>query len=306
MLSTFFDRLKAGLQRTRNTLLGRVQGTPEELEAALLGADVGLPATQYLIEQLRRKSGDRIALLKGEIIALLSQVPWDSPRFPVSPGKGPGTGDRGKTVTVPSKPYVVMLVGVNGSGKTTTAGKLAHIYRRQGRSVLVAASDTYRDAAAPQLQVWVERAGVEIVYSERGQDAAAVAFDAVAKARARNTDIVLVDTAGRLHTRKELMAEARKIKRVIAKALPGAPHEMLLVLDATVGQNGIIQAQRFDADLGLTGVIVTKLDGTAKGGVLIPIALELKLPIRYVGVGENLEDLDEFSVTEFTQALLGE
>jgi fused signal recognition particle receptor len=177
--------------------------------------------------------------------------------------------------------------------------------RRQGRSVIVAASDTYRDAAAPQLQVWAERAGVEIVFSERGQDAAAVAFDAVGRAQARSADVVLVDTAGRLHTRRDLMDEAMKIKRVLSKVRAGAPDEIWLVLDATVGQNGIAQARSFDAELGLTGLIVTKLDGTAKGGVLIPIARELRLPIRYVGVGEELDDLQPFSAREFTEALLG-
>jgi fused signal recognition particle receptor len=198
-----------------------------------------------------------------------------------------------------------MIVGVNGSGKTTTVGKLANVLRGAGKSVVVAASDTYRDAAAPQLQVWAERAGVEIVFSEQGQDAAAVAFDAVVKARARQADVVLVDTAGRLHTRRDLMEEVRKIKRVLGKVRDGAPDEIWLVLDATVGQNGIVQARSFERELGLTGLIITKLDGTAKGGVLIPIALELNLPIRYVGVGEDLEDLQPFNAREFAEALLG-
>jgi fused signal recognition particle receptor len=199
-----------------------------------------------------------------------------------------------------------MVVGVNGSGKTTTVGKLAYLYRRQGKSVIVAASDTYRDAAAPQLQVWTERAGVEIVYSERGQDAAAVAFDAITRARSQNADLVLVDTAGRLHTRRDLMDEVKKIKRVIGKVREDAPDEIWLVLDATVGQNGIAQARTFNAELELTGIIVTKLDGTAKGGVLIPIVDELKLPIRYIGIGEELEDLQPFSAREFVQALFSE
>jgi fused signal recognition particle receptor len=281
----FLARLRAGLKRTRAALLGRLQGSPAELEAALLSADVGVRGTQYLIERIRAlPAGNRIEVLEREVVALLKGTP--RPIGQVRPA-----------------PELIMIVGVNGSGKTTTIGKLAHRFRRQGRSVLVAASDTYRDAAAPQLKIWTERAGVEIVYSERGQDAAAVAFDGIARARARGIDLVLIDTAGRLHTRRDLMDEVRKIKRVIRKAQPGAPDEIWLVLDATVGQNGIVQARSFDTELGLTGLIVTKLDGTAKGGVLIPIALELKLPIRYIGVGEELEDLQEFSAEEFARAL---
>jgi len=270
-------------------LLGRLQGPAEDLEAALLAADVGVKATQYLLDRLPARGEDRLPALRAEVVKLLS---------PATAGGHPPDRDR--------RPEVIMIVGVNGSGKTTTVGKLAQRLRRQGRSVLVAASDTYRDAAAPQLQIWAERAGVEIVYSERGQDAAAVAFDAIARARAQGAELVLIDTAGRLHTRKDLMAEVKKIKRVVNKARPGAPDEILLVLDATVGQNGIIQARAFDAELGLTGLIVTKLDGTAKGGVLLPIALELHLPIRYVGVGEGLDDLDEFSAEDFARALLDE
>lgn len=284
----FFERLKAGLRRTRELLLGRLNGTPEDLETALLSADVGISATQYLLDRLNRQKGERRTLLKQELIALLQ-----------------GTTTSLLPTELPARPYIIMVVGVNGSGKTTTVGKLAYRYRQQGRTLLVAASDTYRDAAAPQLRIWTERAGVEIVYSERGQDAAAVAFDAISRARAKGLDMVLVDTAGRLHTRKDLMEEVKKIRRVITKTRSGAPDEILLVLDATVGQNGIIQARQFHTELGLTGLVVTKLDGTARAGVLIPIVRELGLPIRYIGVGEGLEDLDEFSAPEFVEALLG-
>jgi fused signal recognition particle receptor len=284
---SLFDRLKAGLARTRDVLFRGLRGTPEDIEAALLAADVGVKGTQYLLDAIRTRGGDPLEALKQEMVKLLGTTP----QFPT--GKSGGC------------PLVIMIVGVNGSGKTTTVGKLANVLRGAGKSVVVAASDTYRDAAAPQLQVWAERAGVEIVFSEQGQDAAAVAFDAVVKARARQADVVLVDTAGRLHTRRDLMEEVRKIKRVLCKVRDGAPDEIWLVLDATVGQNGIVQARSFERELGLTGLIITKLDGTAKGGVLIPIALELNLPIRYVGVGEDLEDLQPFNAREFAEALLG-
>jgi fused signal recognition particle receptor len=196
-----------------------------------------------------------------------------------------------------------MVVGVNGSGKTTTVGKLCRYFEDQGRRVLVAAADTYRDAAAEQLRAWAQRAGVEIVFSEQGQDAAAVVFDAIGRAQAKGFDLVLIDTAGRLHTRKDLMAELAKIKRVCAKVKPGAPDEIWLVLDATVGQNGVRQALTFHEQLGLTGIIMAKLDGTAKGGVLIPIALEVSVPIVFVGIGETQDDLAPFDPQVFARAL---
>jgi fused signal recognition particle receptor len=306
------ERLKAGLKRTRDLFLGRLRGTPEELETALLSADVGVKATEYLMDRLRQKSGDPAVILQEEVRALLNPLTAHRSPLTAEAGKPPADGRLPSAVSrdaprgAEGTPKVLMIVGVNGSGKTTTVGKLAALYKRQGRKVLVAASDTYRDAAAPQLQIWADRAKVDIVYSERGQDAAAVAFDAINRARAQGIELVLIDTAGRLHTRKDLMAEASKIKRVVAKVCPGAPDEIWLVLDATVGQNGIVQARSFDAELGLTGLIVTKLDGTAKGGVLIPIALELGLPIRYIGVGEGLDDLDEFSADEFARAMFSD
>jgi len=247
-----------------------------------LEADVGVKATTYLIEKIKGES-DKIEILKKEITLLLSH----------------------ETKTrVLEEPVIIMIVGVNGSGKTTTVGKLAYHLKKQGKDVLIAASDTYRDAAALQLKIWADRAQVEIVTSERGQDAAAIAFDAIKKAYAKELSAVLVDTAGRLHTRKDLMEEVKKIRRTIAKLKPEAPDEVWLVLDATVGQNGIVQAKIFHQELGLTGIIVTKLDGTAKGGVIIPITSELNLPIKYLGVGEGLEDLEEFSAEAFAAGLV--
>jgi len=203
-------------------------------------------------------------------------------------------------------PHVVLIVGVNGTGKTTTVGKLANLYRTEGRSVLVCAADTFRAAAVEQLAVWTERAGVDLIRAQPGADPAAVAFDAVSSAKARRRDVVLVDTAGRLHTRTNLMAELDKIRRVVAREVDGAPHEVLLVLDATVGQNGLVQAREFLQASGATGIVLTKLDGTAKGGVAIAIAHELRLPIRYVGVGEALEDLAPFDADAYVDALFVE
>lgn len=286
---SIFGRFGAGLAKLRQNLsrtrqlfrsLLTADGT-EEMEEALLAADVGVRATELLISRVRRAGADRRQVLEEEIARIVGQT----------------------REMASGSPMVVMVVGVNGSGKTTTVGKLCHHLTGQGNRVVVAAADTYRDAAAEQLRVWAGRAGVEMVFSQQGQDAAAVAFDAIVKAQKTGMDVVIVDTAGRLHTRKDLMAEAAKIKRVCGKARPGAPDEVWLVLDATVGQNGIRQAQAFNEQLGLTGLIITKLDGTAKGGVLIPIALELGLPIRFVGTGEGLADIETFAPQEFARAL---
>lgn len=285
-------RLAAGLARTR-TVFRRLLGTdnPEELEELLLGADVGVRATELLLESIRRAGGDRRAALETEISRILAPPDLPTSHVPAGP--------------LPS-PQVVMIVGVNGSGKTTTTGKLCHLMRQAGKRVVLAAADTYRDAAAEQLAVWADRAGVEFVGSRQGQDAAAVAFDAVSRALSRGDDLVIIDTAGRLHTRTDLMQEVVKIKRVLGRVRPGAPDETLLVLDATVGQNGLRQAQAFHEQLGLTGLVVTKLDGTARAGVLIAVALELGLPIRYVGTGETLADLEPFDPAAFARALFEE
>ncbi|MEO0020534.1 MAG: signal recognition particle-docking protein FtsY [candidate division WOR-3 bacterium] len=257
----------------------------DDLEAALLSADVGVKATQLLLAAVRRAPNHPREALKEEIVTLLSSTVKAQP-LPLE------------------KPTVIMVVGVNGSGKTTTVGKLSHYYSQMGKRVVVAASDTYRDAAADQLGIWAERAGVEVIRSQKGQDAAAVAFDAVTRAVQQGFDIVLIDTAGRLHTRKDLMAEAEKIKRVCGKVKSGAPDEVWLVLDATVGQNGIRQAQIFNQELGLTGLIITKLDGTAKGGVLVPVIMDLGLPVRFIGTGEGIEDLEPFDPETYARALI--
>ena len=280
-----FTKLASGLAKTRQVFQRLlVAANTEELEEALLAADVGVKATEILVEKVRRATGDRREVLETEIARLLSpKSKVESPKL--------------------QAPLVVMIVGVNGSGKTTTVGKLCHLFADQGQHVVVAASDTYRDAAAEQLGIWAKRAGVEIVSSVQGQDAAAVAFDTIQKAVQKNIDVVLVDTAGRLHTRKDLMDEAVKIKRVCAKVKPGAPDEVWLVLDATVGQNGLRQAAAFNEQLGLTGLVVTKLDGTAKGGVLIPIVMELGVAVRFTGTGEGLDDIEPFDPLAYAKAL---
>jgi len=258
--------------------------TFDALEDALLTADVGLAATERIIEAVRAdREGAILDRVRRVILRILSDV---------SPAPG-----------ITTRPHVILIVGVNGTGKTTTVGKLARHYTTEGRSVVVAAADTFRAAAIEQLAVWTERAGVDLVRAKSGTDPAAIAFDAVSAARARGRDLVLVDTAGRLHTRTNLMAELDKIRRVVGREVPGAPHEVLLVLDATVGQNGLVQAREFMAASGANGIVLTKLDGTAKGGVAITIAHELKLPIRYVGVGEGIEDLLAFDAAAYVDAL---
>jgi fused signal recognition particle receptor len=284
-LSGIGRRLRQGLAKTRQAF-ARLLVTQDnsEIEELLLAGDVGVKASTVLAEKVKHAGPDRRRVLEQEIAGML--MPGAGPREPAS-----------------ARPQVIMIVGVNGSGKTTTVGKLCHRFSRQGKKVVVAAADTYRDAASEQLGIWAERAGVEIVSSAKGQDAAAVAFDAISRAAKRDMDLVLVDTAGRLHTRTDLMAEAEKIKRVCGKVREGAPDETWLVLDATVGQNGLRQARAFDERLGLSGLIVAKLDGTAKGGVLVPIVMELGLPVRFVGTGEGLEDIEPFEPAAFARAL---
>ncbi|MGB9742773.1 MAG: signal recognition particle-docking protein FtsY [candidate division WOR-3 bacterium] len=279
--------LRETLARTRQLFSRLISGPAvnlEELEAALLSADVGTSAARHLLNAARRNASDPKTALEQEIANLLRS----GTRPPTAP---------------PAPPEVIMIVGVNGSGKTTTVGKLSHYYAGQGKRVIVAAADTYRDAAAEQLNIWAERAGVEIVHSHQGQDAGAVAFDTITRAIQHRFDIVLVDTAGRLHTRQDLMAEVEKIKRVCARVKPGAPEEIWLVLDATVGQNGIRQAQTFHERLGLTGIIITKLDGTARGGIIIPVVMELKLPVLFIGTGEGINDLEPFNPDRYARAL---
>jgi fused signal recognition particle receptor len=295
------ERLKQGLARTRSQLGGQLsalfgggkidEAVYEELETILLTADVGVGATQALLEQVRgrvKRDGlsdttqlrEALQLAMLELLAPLAQ-PLD-------------TGS--------ASPFVIMLAGVNGAGKTTTIGKLAWQLQAEGKSVLIAAGDTFRAAAREQLQAWGERNNVHVVAQESG-DAAAVIFDAVNSARARGIDVVLADTAGRLPTQLNLMEEIKKVKRVIDKALPGAPHEVLLVLDANTGQNAVTQVKAFDDALKVSGLVLTKLDGTAKGGVIAAIAKERPIPVRYIGIGEQIDDLRPFDAQEFVEAL---
>ena len=299
-------RLKAGLARTREVLNTPVselftrrkvdEALYEELEAALLQADCGVPATQALLATLRRQNiadGEELkAALKRALTDLLSPLEkkWDVSR---------------------AKPFVVMIAGVNGSGKTTSIGKIAKWLQDQGKSLLLAAGDTFRAAAREQLVIWGERNGVPVISQQSG-DAGAVVFDALSAARARGIDVVIADTAGRLPTQLHLMEEIRKVKRVAAKALPEAPHEVILVLDANTGQNALAQVKAFDDALGLTGLVVTKLDGTAKGGMLCAIAharsvaaRERPIPVLFIGVGEGIDDLRPFVARDFAEALIG-
>ncbi|TDI31923.1 MAG: signal recognition particle-docking protein FtsY [Acidobacteria bacterium] len=296
-----FGRLLLGLSRTRTEMVARIRrlaggGRPlddeklEEIEEILLGADCGLSITQAVIEAIRSGAAAGGAGTATDVLELLRRELLAS--FP--PAREIPRG----------RPHVILLVGVNGSGKTTTAGKLARRYVEEGQRVVLAAADTYRAAAVEQLAVWAQRAGVEMVAQKEGADPAAVVVDGLRAARARNADILLADTAGRMHTRESLMRELGKIGRVAGCEVEGAPHEVLLVMDACTGQNGLILAQRFNAALPVTGLVVTKLDGTARGGIAVALSRELKLPIRYVGVGEEAEDLLEFSPREFVDGLL--
>ena len=305
-----FDKLKQGLQKTSQQLKDRLDrldemvglagpsgapapqidvDTAEQLEELLLMADVGVAASGEIVEAVRKRQrrGESLReLVKEEMLRILET----SATTPQSTGQ----------------PHVVLIVGVNGVGKTTTIGKLANQMREEGKKPLICAADTFRAAAVDQLQIWADRAGVDIVRAKEGSDPAAVVFDAMTSAKSRQRDVVLVDTAGRLHTRTNLMNELDKIRRVAGREVPGAPHEVLLVLDATVGQNGLAQAREFTNVAGVTGIVLTKLDGTAKGGIAVAIAHDLKLPIRYVGVGEGVDDLLPFSPREYVDAIFQE
>jgi fused signal recognition particle receptor len=300
--SGFFGKLKARLNRGKTWLATELLGfgaqpldeaTVEELETRLLTADVGVDATTWLIDAMRIAGKRNPA---APAIELLRQTAVDLLR----------TAEAPLTIAGAHKPFVILTIGVNGTGKTTTVGKLAHRLKAQGHSVLLAAADTFRAAAVEQLQEWGERANVSVVAQDPGADPAAVVHDALVAARARNIDVVLADTAGRLHTAAGLMDELEKIKRVIQRFDATAPHEVLLVLDASQGQNALAQALKFHERLKLTGVAITKLDGTAKGGILFAIARQLKVPIRLVAVGEGVADLDDFRAEEFVRALLGD
>jgi fused signal recognition particle receptor len=297
------DRLKAGIQKTRSGLVDRLEdaiaGRKEidaalldELEYALITADIGVNTASEILESIRQRA-DRNQLSNAqEIKQLIAQhllEILEAADRPVPRVKEP--------------PAVVMVVGVNGSGKTTTIGKLASRFQSEGHSVLLCAADTFRAAAIEQLQVWGGRTGTDVIRQSTGADPSAVLFDALHAAKARSVDYVIIDTAGRLHTKSNLMAELEKMRRTAAKVIPSAPHEVLLVLDATTGQNGLEQARRFTETSGVTGIVLTKLDGTAKGGIVVAIARELNLPIRYVGVGEQASDLLPFEPDKFIASL---
>jgi fused signal recognition particle receptor len=308
-----FGRLRDGLTRTKQHLVERFEEivrrsdaperrdraidveTLDALEEVLIAADVGLPATQRIVSAVRSRArhGESLRdLVKQEIRAVFDGVARPADEPPTAPG--------------PAVPRVVLIVGVNGTGKTTTVGKLANLLRASGAAPLVCAADTFRAAAVAQLEIWAARAGVDIVRAKEGADPAAVVFDAISSAKARGRSPILIDTAGRIHTRVNLMNELEKIRRVAAREVPGAPHEVLLVLDATVGQNGLSQAREFTNVAGVNGIVLAKLDGTAKGGVAVAIAHDLNLPIRYVGVGEGIDDLVPFSAEEYVDALFEE
>jgi fused signal recognition particle receptor len=297
----FFDRLKQGLEKTKKSLVEKVEAifigrkideaTLEELEEILILSDVGTKAATDIITALREnaKKGEAADissvkdLLKKEMAAILANS-----RPLVISGE---------------KPFVILSVGVNGVGKTTTIGKLAGRFRSEGLSVMLAAGDTFRAAGIEQLEIWAQRAGVQLVKHQSGSDPAAVAYDAVTAAKHRGIDVVIIDTAGRLHTKSPLMEELKKVKRVIEKALPGAPHEVLLVVDATTGQNALRQTQLFNETIGVTGIALTKLDGTAKGGIIFAITKEFGIPVRLIGIGEGIEDLRDFAPKDFVEAL---
>jgi fused signal recognition particle receptor len=295
---TWLNKLTAGLRKTGASIATVFTGTKiddalyEDLESALLMADAGVKATQHLLDDLKRRVKEAKATEPSAVKGLLVESLTDL----LSPLEK-------RLVIGQHKPTVIMVTGVNGAGKTTSIGKLTRHLADQGASVLLAAADTFRAAAREQLSVWAQRTTVEII-SQEGGDPAAVSFDAVSAGKARGRDVVLVDTAGRLPTQLHLMEELKKIKRVVQKADASAPHEVLLVLDGNTGQNALTQVKAFDDALGLTGLVVTKLDGTAKGGVLAAIARERPIPVYFIGVGEKLEDLETFNAREFAQALL--
>ena len=301
---SFLERMKEAVTRTRENLSERIEeavsfskeidrNTLDELEATLLSADLGTTTTREVLAKLREKADRKQIknaeelkrLLKEELLAILDSA------------------NTRPVQKVDGNPEVILVVGVNGTGKTTTIGKLSQVFRSQGKTVLLCAADTFRAAAIDQLEIWGERTGTEVIRTKAGGDPAAVLFDALQAASSRHTDFVIVDTAGRLHTKSNLMAELEKMRRTAQRIVPGAPHETLLVMDATTGQNGLQQARQFTESAGVTGIVLTKLDGTAKGGVVVAICRELGLPVRYVGVGEKAGDLLPFDSKDFVDSL---
>jgi fused signal recognition particle receptor len=301
---SFLDRMKEAVTRTRENLSERIEevvsfgkeidrSTLDDLEAILLAADLGTTTSHEVLAKLREKAdrkqignvNELKRLLKEEILAILTSA------------------DTQPVAAVDGTPEVILVVGVNGTGKTTTIGKLAQVLRAEGKTVLLCAADTFRAAAIEQLEIWGQRTGTEVIRTKAGGDPSAVLYDALQAASARHTDYVIVDTAGRLHTKTSLMAELEKMRRTAQRIIPGAPHETLLVMDATTGQNGLQQARQFTESAGVTGIVLTKLDGTAKGGVVVAISRELGVPVRYVGVGEKAGDLLPFEPRDFVDSL---
>ncbi len=304
----WFQRLNEGLSKTRRTirqsldqLLGRAVDPTvlEELEATLLSADLGATVVQRLVQQVKDEVHGEEAGSEEGVRNVLSRALYAQLKTVTGPPME-------QLIDQTSGPFVILVVGVNGAGKTTTIAKIAQRLTQAGRHVLLVAGDTFRAAASDQLQVWADRIGIDVIRHRHGADPAAVAFDGVVAAKARAVDVVLIDTAGRLHTKSNLMDELRKVKRVIGQELPSAPHEVLLVLDATIGQNALAQARQFNQAVGVTGLVVTKLDGTARGGIVVAIAEELKIPVRLVGVGEGVDDLQDFNAEAFVAALFGQ
>ncbi|MCX8054236.1 MAG: signal recognition particle-docking protein FtsY [Ignavibacteria bacterium] len=304
-----FDKIKQGLSKTRNSLVDNLKALLgggrkiddaliDEIEEILILSDIGVATTEKIIETLRKRvkregyenAEDLYVLLKQEILNLLVESPS-------------AKNDAIYEIPDENTPWVIIVVGVNGVGKTTTIGKLAYNYKSAGKSVVIGAADTFRAAANEQLEIWAERAGVEIIQQQQGADPAAVAFDTLKSAISKKKDVVIIDTAGRLHNKGHLMAELEKISRVVKKLKPDAPNDVYLILDATTGQNAIQQAKEFSKVANITGIVLTKLDGTAKGGVVIPIANELNIPVRYIGVGEKIDDLQPFDPKAFVDAL---
>jgi fused signal recognition particle receptor len=306
-----FNKFQAGLAKTRDSIIYKVQrivaakgkidnDLVSQLEEVFIASDVGMETTNYILTHLKQRVNEQkyestselISLLKEEAAAILHVDDREEPSL--------------SSLPIESRPYVIMIVGVNGVGKTTTIGKMAYQYRQAGHKVVIGAADTYRAAANEQLEIWAHRAGVDIIKQVRGADPAAVAFDTLNSAISKQADVVIIDTAGRLHTKINLMEELKKIKRVMTKCLPGSPHDVFLVIDATTGQNGLQQVKYFTKAVEVTGLVLTKLDGTAKGGIVLAVSTELNIPVKFIGVGEKIDDLQPFDRRAFVDALFEE
>ena len=297
----FLDKLKAGLKKTKNAIFGKIndmlkafvkvdEDMLDELEELLITSDIGVSATEEIIERLREQIKEGRLKEKDQVVTALKEILMDMIQD-------------GEPLNLDTVPSVVFVIGVNGAGKTTSIGKISNQLRKDGKKVVVAAADTFRAAAIDQLAVWCERSKVDLVKHQEGSDPAAVVYDAIAYAKSHNTDVLIIDTAGRLHNKKNLMNELAKINRVIDRELPDASRENLLVLDATTGQNAILQAKEFSNAANITGLILNKLDGTAKGGIVISIKHELGIPVKFIGVGEHIDDMQPFKAEEFIDAL---